>query len=452
MSVSPSQNPESKQPLKPTDDTLLTSLHTDETPIRNIGIAVLAITFGLLGSWGYFAPLDSSALAPGFVAVKSYRKTIQHLDGGIVEEILVKDGDIVKEGETLIRLDDTEIKAQLEILRGENITLSALVARLTAERDQKSQINYPENLQDNSDARIAEAKQIEEQIFRSRKIAHEGEMSVLKQRISQLSSKITGLQGQKASKQQLMASYTEEIHDLKELLAEGFADKQRLREVERAQAMAEGEIASLTSEVASDEMQIGETKLQILQLEKQFQKDIASELGEAQAKLYDNIQRLNATRDKVLRTEIKAPSGGRVLGLSVHNIGSVITPGKPILDIVPQQEELIVTAQVSTLDIDRVHEGLQAQVRFSSFKQALVPKVDGKVINISADRLTDERTGNAYYQAQIELTPESYQKLGGIELVPGMPAEVLINTGERTVVEYLLQPITNAFSRAFIED
>lgn len=428
------------------------TLVTDDKPIRNIGMLVLVCTFGFLGGWAFFAPLDSAALAPGTVDVKSHRKTLQHLDGGIVSQILVKDGDVVHEGDVLVRLDNTEIKAQLEILRGEFISLTAQVARLTAERESKSHITYPDSLNDNTDAHIAEAKLVEEQIFQSKKSAHEGEMSVLKQRVSQLSSKITGLQGQRTSKQTLVSSYGEEMGDLKELLAEGFADKQRLREIQRNHALVEGEIASLTSEIASDEMQIGETKLQILQLEKQFQKEVAGELGEAQGKLYDVTQRMAATRDKFIRTEIKAPSDGRVLGIAVHNLGSVLTPGKPLLDIVPQQEELIITAEVSPMDIDRVRVGLLAEVRFTAFKQALTPKVEGKVINLSADKLTDERTGRSYFQAQVEMTPESYKKLGNIELLPGMPAEVLINTGERTVLEYLLQPLTNAASRAFIED
>ena len=216
--------------------------------------------------------------------------------------------------------------------------------------------------------------------------------------------------------------------------------------------MVTGEIAEFTSEIAANEMQIGETKLQILQLQKKFQEEVAGKLSEVQAELYDVAQRLVATRDKVARTEIKSPANGRVLGLSVHNVGGVISPGKPILDIVPQKEELIIDAQVSPIDIDRVHVGLMAEVRFSAFKQALTPKVQGKVINLSADRLTDEKSGQPYYQAQIELTPDSYVKLGDMELLPGMPAEVLINTGERTVFEYLMQPITNAFARAFIED
>ena len=428
------------------------ALVTDERPIRNIGFMVLAVTFGILGIWGYFAPIDSAALAPGNVTVKSHSKTVQHLDGGIVMELLAKDGDIVKEGDVLIKLDGTEVKAQLEILRGQLITLSAQMARLVAERDQHSAITFPDNLHDVTDQRIVEARQGENQIFQSRKNSNEGEISVLKQRISQLSSKIEGLTGQRSSKQNLMASYKEEVVDLKAMLAQGFADKQRLRDIERNYAIVMGDISGLTSDIASSEMQIGETKLQILQLQKKFQEEVATKLGEVQAELYDVSQRVNATADKVIRTDIKAPSAGRVLGLSVHNIGGVITPGKPILDIVPQQEELIINAQVSPIDIDRVRTGLVAEVKFSAFNQALTPKVQGKVINLSADRLTDERTGNTYYQVQVELTPDSYAKLRDFELVPGMPAEVFINTGERTVVEYLMQPITNAFARAFIED
>lgn len=428
------------------------STMTDDKPIRNIGIVVMVLTFGLLGTWGFFAPLDSSALAPGQVTVKSHSKTVQHLDGGIVSELLAKDGDIVKEGDILIKLDGTEVKAQLEILRGQSITLSAQLARLIAERDGSKAIDFPENMQDLSDGHIVKARQSETQIFQSRKSSHDGEISVLNQRISQLHSKITGLQGQRSSKQLLLTSYTEEVKDLRELLAQGFADKQRLREIERNHASVTGEIASLTSEIAGSEIQIGETKLQILQIQKQFQEEVASKLSEAQAELYDVTQRLRATSDKVIRTDIKAPASGRVLGLSVHNIGGVITPGKPILDLVPQQEELIINAQVSPQDIDRVRTGLVAEVRFSAFNQAKIPKVMGKVINLSADRLVEERSGMPYYQAQVELMPESYAKLKGFDLLPGMPAEVFINTGERTVFEYLMQPISNAFARAFIED
>lgn len=429
-----------------------TAVETDDKPIRIIGLIVLLSTLGIFGIWAYWAPIDGAALAPGFVTVKSHKKTVQHLDGGIVSELLVKNGDIVNEGDLLLTLDGTENKAQLEIARGQFITLAAQVARLEAERDGKPAITYPDALNDAADLRIIEAKRTENQLFVARKNAHEGEMAVLTQRVGQLNSKIEGLKGQRSSKQDLVTSYSEEARDLKELLAEGFADKQRLRDTERNYMLNKGEISALTSEIAANQIQIGETKLEILQLEKKFQEDVSTKLSEAQTDLYDVTQRMLATKDKVVRIDIKAPVSGRIMGMEMHTVGGVILPGHPILDIVPQQEELIIDAQVSPLDIDRVSIGLVAEVRFTAFKQAVTPVIEGRMIGLSADRLVEEKTGTPYYQAEIELTPESYQKMAHLELVPGMPVEVLIKTGERTVFEYLTKPISNAFARAFIED
>ena len=428
------------------------SAETDDKPIRLIGLIVLLSTLGVFGLWAFLAPIDGAAMAPGVVAVKSHKRTVQHLDGGIVSQLLVKEGDIVKEGDLLLTLDGTENKAQLEIARGQYISLTAQVDRLNAERDSKPSIQYSTSLDDLTDTRLSEARKTEDQLFMARKNAHEGEMAVLKQRMGQLNSKIDGLKSQRKSKQELVASYSEEAKDLKELLAEGFADKQRLRDIERNYMLNSGEVASLSSEVASSEIQIGEAKLQILQLEKQFQEEVSTKLSELQTNLYDVTQRMRATKDKVVRIDIKAPVSGRVMGLGIHTLGGVILPGHPILDIVPQKEELIIEAQVSPMDIDRVSVGLIAEVRFTAFTQALTPVIEGKVINLSADRLVEEKTGASYYQANIELTPESYQKMTHLELVPGMPVEVLIKTGERTVFEYLIKPIRNALARAFIED
>ena len=429
-----------------------TALHTNDRPIRNIGAVIVLATIGVFGVWAFWAPMDSSALAPGTVVVKSYKKTVQHLDGGIVAKILVKDGDLVQEGQPLLILDDAQIKAQLEMARAQNITLAAQIARLRAERDQLNRIDYPESIDDASDPRTTEAKLAENNEFNSRKNAYEGEIAILYQRISQIDSKIKGLQGQVASKKQLIVSYAEEIRDLKELLAEGFADKQHLRELERNHALQSGEIAQLNAEIATNQMLISETRLQILQVQKQFQKEVADKLSEVQAQFNDTAERLAASRDKQGRIVIKAPADGMVLGLSIHNENGVIAPGHPILDIVPQDAELVIEAQVSPMDIDRVTVGLQAEVRFSAFKQSKTPKMNGKVIQLSADHLIDEKTGNAYYLARVELTPESRKDLGALQLLPGMPAEVLINTGERTLFEYLAQPATNAIARAFIED
>lgn len=430
----------------------LESLKTDDRPIRYIGYIILFCTLGIFGTWSVLAPIDGSALAPGVVNVKSHRKTIQHLDGGIVKTIFAKEADLVKEGDILLILDDTQTKAQLEIVKGQYVTFLAQQSRLITEREQLKQIKFSDKLDDEKDYRNVDAKYGQQQIFDARRSSYQGETSVLNKRIHQLKSKIQGLSSQRESNKILMSSYHAEIVDLRELLAEGFADKQRLRDIERNHASVQGTVSELTAEIASSEMQIGETKLQILQIKKEFQESVVSELGELNAKLFDSEERLTALNDKVEQTKIKAPVSGRVMGVKVHTEGGVIKPSEPILEIVPQKEELIINAQVAALDIDRVHVGLIADVRFSAFKQALTPVVEGKVITLSADRLIDEATGNPYYAAQIEITPESYEKLEGLELLPGMPAEVLINTGERTLFEYLTQPVSNAFARAFIED
>jgi len=442
------------KPTAGNEPSLYPSIHelSNDGPIRAIGVMVLLVTVVAFGAWAFLAPIDGAAMAPGYVIVKSHKKTVQHLEGGIVSQLLVKDGDVVKEGDVLLVLDGTENKALLEVARGQYIALAAEVARLEAERDGKQSVSFPETLNDLDDTRVNEAKRGELQVFAARKQAHEGEMSVLTQRVGQLQSKIEGLKGQRNSKQQLVNSYGEEAVDLRELLSQGFADKQRLREIERSHALNTGELSALASEIAASEIQIGETKLQILQLEKKFQEEVASKLSEAQSKLYDVSQRMLASKDKVSRIEIKAPSDGRVMGLSMYTVGGVVMAGRPILEIVPQQEELVVDAQVSPLDIDRVQVGLVAEVRFSAFKQAVTPYIEGKVITLSADRMVEEKTGTPYYQAQVELTEASLNKMRHLQLVPGMPVEVLIKTGERTLFQYLTKPISNAFARAFIED
>lgn len=428
------------------------SEQTNDRGIRTIGAMIVLVTFGLFGGWAFFAPLDSSALATGVVVVKSYKKTVQHLDGGIVAKIFVKDGDLINEGEPLLLLDDTQIKAQLEIARGQFIALAAQVARLQAERDQLPAVIYPKTLDNPDDPHIKEAKQAENNVFISRKNSFEGQIAVLNQRINQISSKVKGLQALVESKKQLVNSYAEEINDLKDLLAEGFADKQRLRDIDRNHALQSGEIAQQIADIATNQMLISETQLQILQIRKQFQEDVATKLSETQSLLNDANQRMTANQDKLQRIVIKAPASGMVQGLTVHTENGVISAGHPILDIVPQNSELIIEAQVSPIDIDRVVVGLKAEVRYSAFKQSQTPRMFGKVIHVSADRFVDEKTGQPYYQARVELTPESLAESSKLQLVPGMPAEVFINTGERTLYQYLAQPASNAIARAFIED
>jgi len=423
---------------------------SDRKP-RLIGLLILFVTFGMFGTWAAVAPLDSAALAPGVVTVKTYRKTVQHLEGGIVKEIHVRDGDQVEAGEVLLVLDDTQSQAELGIVQGQMIAAMAQEARLQAERDGLEKIVFPDSF-DRQDPRVEEAVLSESQVFRARMNSHYGEIGVLEQRITQIAEQVKGLQAVNRSKQELMKSYREEIQDLTELLNDGFVDKQRLRDLERRVSELEGEMADNRSRIAQAEMQSGETELQILQLKKDFHTEVVNQLSEVQSKLFDLRERQRALTDRVERTVIRAPEAGMVLSMTVHTVGGVIRSGEPILDIVPAASDLVVEAQVSPIDIDRVSTGKLADIRFSAFKSATTPVIEGRVEHISADRLTNETTGMPYYLARVELTEEGREKLGSLLLVPGMPAEVLINTGERTLLEYLVQPATNAFARSFIED
>ncbi len=427
-------------------------LDVDYTPIRNFGLLVLMVTVGIFGTWSYFAPIGSSALALGSVAVKSHRKTVQHLDGGIIQKIFVKDGDLVEAGQQLMLLDDTQINAQMEMLKGQYISHKSLSERLTAERNNKQKVLFSSELTEMSDSRVKEAIEGQRNIFKARKNSHQGEMAVLQQRIQQLDSKISGLVAQRVSKKELAGSYVKEIKGLRKLLADGFVEKQRLRDLERNLTLTKGDIATLTSDIATTQMQRGETRLQILQNEKKLQEDVAHQLEDANAKLFDIFARLQAVKDKKARAKIKAPVKGSVFNLSIYTEGGVITAGSPILDIVPEGVDLIIRVQISPLDIDRVRMGAVAEVRFSAFSNKTIPTLEGVLTAISADSFVDEKTGNSFYQATVELTEESRVNLGDLKLIPGMPVEVLVNTGERTLFEYLMQPISDAFARAFIEE
>ncbi|MGY6215851.1 HlyD family type I secretion periplasmic adaptor subunit [Methylolobus aquaticus] len=436
------------------------AVRTDDRRLRRWGIGAVLIMFGGLGGWAVLAPLSSAALAPGLIAVERYRKTVQHLEGGIVKTIDVRDGDIVTQDQGLVTLDSTQAKAQLEVVRGQYLISLAREARLLAQRDGLKQVKYPaELLQNAHDPRAEESIRVQTQTFNVRKSAHEGEISLYERQIGQLRHKAHGLQSQIGSHERLVHSYEEELKDFQSLLKEGYAEKQKVRDLERNLANTEGQRGELMSDLAATELQISETELKILQLKKEFQREVAKELSEVQAALFELREKLQSLQDTVTRTVIKAPEPGMVLGLAVHTIGAVIPPGGRLLDIVPQNEKLIVEARLSPLDIDRVRVGQMAEVRFSAFKSRNTPKIEGKLITVSADRLADENGATeqdraGYYLARVEITPEGLQDLArqNLDLLPGMPAEVLINTGERTLMEYLIDPIRDTFARSLIED
>lgn len=424
---------------------------TSDAKPRYVGYIIVFLIFGVFGGWAAIAPLDSAALAPGKVIVKGNRKTVQHLEGGIIEKILVSDGQAVKQGEVLLVLDNTQSSAELQILRGQFVTAKTLEARLISERDGIETIVYPAEL-DLNDEQVIGAIESENQQFSVRKQALDGEVNVLKKRLGQLEAQTRGLQSLINSKRGLLQSFKEEIEDNIALLAEGFVDKRQLREMQRSRGRLVGEVAEHNSSIAGLKISRGETELQILQRTKEFRADVVNQLSEVQARVFDLKERINATDDRVRRTAVLAPVGGMILGLAVHTEGGVIAPGTSILDIVPVTRELVVEAEVSPNDIDRVDLGLLVDIRFSSFKSSLTPVIEGLITHISADILTNEQTGMPYYLAKISISADGNKSLGRLQLVPGMPAEVLINTGERTLLDYLIQPATDAIARSLIED
>ena len=427
----------------------------DDAPIRRLGYIMVIVMFGCFGIWSAFAPLGSAALAPGSVAVEGYRKTVQHLEGGIVKAIHVRDGDNVTKGQVLMELEDTSSRAQLETLRGQLFSALAREARLIAERDNKTKISYPALLiEEHRDPRALESIRVQDQSFIIRKHSRDGEIGILREQRRQLQAKIEGIKAQKASRNSLAGSYNKDLNDFRAMLKEGYVEKQTVTELERRLAQAQGDEGDFSANIATAQTQISEIELKVLQIDKEFQREVIDELIKVQAELSELREKTQWLTDTVTRTIIKAPEAGMVLGLGVHTIGAVIPPGGHILDLVPQQEKLIIEAQVSPMDIDRVHIGQTTGIRFSAFKSAQTPKVEGLLIALSADRLSDEKNQVSYYLARVEVDKKGLEDLKerGLILLPGMPAEVLINTGDRTFFEYLMQPISNIFARSLIED
>lgn len=433
---------------------------SDDRAICRQGFALVLLVFGGFGAWAALAPLHSAALAPGVITVEHYRKTVQHLEGGIIRSLDVHDGDSVQQDQVVATLDDTQSRAQLEVLRGQFYFRAAQEARLVAQRDGLPVVHYPQELRSHrDDPRVQDAMSLQDQTFQVRRAANDGARAVYRRQIEQLQAKVKGLQAQKVSRDRLVESYRGELADFKSLLKEGFTEKQKVEEMDRALAQSEGQRGELLSNMAASELQIGEIELKIIQLHKDLQREVAKELSDVQTDLFQLREKVQSLESTVNRSVIKAPVSGMVLGLTVHTVGAVLPPGGRLLDIVPQHQKLIIESQVAPIDIDRVKVGQVAEVRFSAFKTRDVPTIEGTLISLSADRIVGNNKENqsvetAYYLARVAVSPEGLEALSAadLQLVPGMPAEVLINTGARTLVQYLMRPLTDTFKRAFIED
>lgn len=417
---------------------------------RKFGYAVVLLVFLGFGGWAAFAPLESAALGRGTVQVEGNRKPVQHLEGGIVSEVYVANGDYVEESEVLVQLDKKQLAAQKSIIEGRRWAKQAAVSRLESERDGFQEVNFLSALLEQEDQRARTAIKNENALFKARYVDREGEISVIERRISQLNEQISGNEAVRIAKESVASSLETEVTDLNELLKEGYVDKQRIRTLERSLAQTLGEIADLRATAAAIRVTIEEAELQILQINKRFVNQVVDSLTRAQEELYDLDQQFMAISDRVSRSTVRSPVSGYVLALSANTAGAVIAPGQEIMSIVPDVGRLIVDAELSPMDIDRIRIGQEAEVRFAVFKDAYT--ITGTLINVSADSLINEKTGASYFEAKVALQEDDLELLGEDKLVPGMPADVLIKTGNRTLLGYVTSPLQRMFENSLIED
>ena len=385
--------------------------------------------------------------------VESSRKAVQHLEGGIVKEIVVRDGDKVNEGDLLVRLADKATGANLRLVQGQVAELAIRRARLLAERENKDDLQIPGNVRiGKDDTGLSEIVEGQRALLNAKRESKRGEINLLRQQQAQLRTQIDGMKEQNASKARQIVFFEDELKGVRTLFEKGLAPKGKLLTLERAAETNRGEQAALTGSIAANEMKINELELQILRLDSAGAEKVAEELRSVEAEMNANSQRLVTSQDQAERTEIRSPRTGRVYKLAVHAPGAVIKAGETVMEIVPDDDRLIVAARVNPQDIDKIQTGQTAKVRLSAFNQRTTPELIGQISIVSADLITDPVTGRPFYQATVSILPDEIQRLSGLALKPGMPAETIINTGDRSPMSYFLKPITDSFSRALREE
>jgi len=421
-------------------------------PTILMGLLIMFILFGVIGVWAAVVPLSAGAIAPGKVVSESNRKEIQHLEGGIIKEILVGDGDVVKANQVLVKLDSTNAKARSDQVLGQYLAAKATEARLIAERDGKSEITFPEEYvaQEATNPKVKEALETQRRLFTTRRDALEGQINVLNQKAAQSGEEMRGLREQIAAANTQINLLAQEIATVEGLLKTGNALKPRLLNLQRQQADLMGQRGNAQAMVSRASQAASEAKMNIINAKNDFMNKVAAELKDTQVQLSSLEEQARATSDVARRVEVVAPLAGTVTALDVHTVGGVVQPGAVLMYLVPADDRMIVEARVSPQDIDVVHAGLIAQVRLTAFKSRYLRPIEGKVITVSADRVEDAATRENYFVARIEIPQSELAALGeNIKLTSGMPADVLIVTGTRTMLSYIVRPIRESFGHAF---
>ena len=417
------------------------------------GLLVLIVFFGGLALWSWSAPLSGATIASGAISPEGYRRTVQHLEGGIVEAISVRDGDQVDEGTPLVTLRDLQARALFDQLSGRDFHLAALEARLEAEQDRRRDW-WPETDNPNMVARVPRDIIASQQgIFEIRRLHLDEQQRILQQRIEQLRSQIDGLHEQIAAQDEQLNLIAQEVESVEQLLEQGLERMPRLLALQRQSAEIAGTRAVNVASIATAELRIGETELELINLETNHLQSVSDQLVEVRAERASIQEELTASSDVLSRTVITAPISGTVVGLQTRTTGGVVGPGEPILDIVPADEDLLIEARVALTDIDTVSIGQPARIVLSAYPQRNLQPLDGEVVALSADSVSGGEGEPPFYAARVRVLPEQLSTLpSDILLRPGMPTEVFITTDGRTVVDYLLSPLLDTLRRAFRED
>lgn len=432
-----------------------------DDPTRDIrtGGAIAFFFFVVLLGWAAFVPLDAAVRATGVISVLGNRQAVQHPTGGVVTALNVHEGQEVRQGQVLIELSAPETLAAERALTSDYFMLLAKRSRLLAEQAGKSTFDVPVEFASLSaaDRSLAmNALRMQQGEMRARKASLSAQQSVLSQRAAQLREQQTGYVERRKTLVEQRQILNDELKGLREIAAKGFASMTRVRSLEQAEADLRGQEAGMTAEMARAGQGMGETRMQSLSLIRDTQQQIATDLGDTEAKLSEVLPKLVSTREQLERAKIRAPATGKIVGLNVFTVGGVVPVGQTLMEVVPDDRTLIIQAQVSPADADDVYAGQEAQLRFESVRDRSLPLIEGRVRNISADRFVDEKTGRSYFRAEIEVKPESLQQvqelLGHGQLRPGLPVEAMLSVRKRSALQYLLDPLTGSFHHALHEE
>ncbi len=416
------------------------------------GIVVVILLAGGFGGWASTAEISGALIAQGSLVVDSNVKKVQHPTGGVVGEVRVHDGDWVRAGDILIRLDETVTRANLAIITKGLAGLYARKARLAAERDGADALAVPKEFAGRlDDPEVADALASERRLFDLRRTARAGQKDQLRQKIVQLQEQISGLAAQQDAKAKETTLIEQELTGVRELWKKNLIPLEKLTALEREQARLEGERGQLIAATAQAKGKIAETELQILQVDQDLSSDVAKDLREIDSKIGEYVERKVTAEDQLKRTDIRAPQDGIVFQSTANTVGGVITAGEPIMLIVPEMDTLLAEVKVDPKDIDQVQFGQPVVLRFSAFNMRTTPELNGSVVRIAADTTTDQRSGQSYYLVRVSMTANELSRLGRVKLTPGMPVEAFIQTGERTMLSYLIKPLHDQLMRSFRE-